>query len=196
MSSSVTSSRALVGALLAATVTGCSSMQPTPTMPTYPAQIGGGSGVTADLDYRCRQQANAAAEKTKQDNVTKEVAVTAISTVAGAVIGNQLNGGGAGGRGLGGMGGMGGGGPGPRGHGGGGPGGRGGPGGPGGGHGHGGHDLAGAGALAGAATGAALSQSMLQDTQQTFDIVYNNCIEANRSHYSSSKKSRKRRSRR
>ncbi len=137
---------------------GCSSMQPTPMMPTYPAQVGGRQGVSAEADSVCRQQAYQAAEKAKQDNVNKEVAFTAIGTIAGAVIGNQITTPGHGGPGPGGPGG--------------------GPGGPG--RGHGGHDLAGAGALTGAATGAAMSQGTLQDTQQTYDINYNNCIESHR----------------
>ena len=115
-------------------------------------------GVSAEADSVCRQQAYQAAEKAKQDNVNKEVAFTAIGTIAGAVIGNQITTPGHGGRGPGGPGG--------------------GPGGPG--RGHGGHDLAGAGALTGAATGAAMSQGTLQDTQQTYDINYNNCIESHR----------------
>ena len=148
--------------IAAAALAGCSSMQPTPMMPTYPAQVGGRKGVSAAEESACRQQAYQAAEKTKQDNVTKEVAFTAIGTIAGAVIGNQIEspsrGGHRGPRGPGGPGGPGPGGPGP------------------------GrpktHDMAGAGALAGAATGAALSQSAVQDTQKVYDISYNNCIQS------------------
>ncbi|MBK1718845.1 hypothetical protein [Thiocystis violacea] len=163
--------RALIAAATGAVVlAGCSSMQATPMMPTYPAQIGGRGGVSVEGDSICRQQAYQAAEKAKQDNVNKEIAFTAIGTIAGAVIGNQVSvpsGGPRGPRGPGGPGG---------------PGGHRGPGGPGGPGGRpGSHDLAEAGALAGAATGAAMSQSTLQDTQQTFDIYYNNCIERYRS---------------
>lgn len=43
-----------------------------------------------------------------------------------------------------------------------------------------GPDYTGAGAVAGAATGAAVSQSMVQDTQQIYDFYYNNCIAAHR----------------
>ncbi|NEX21941.1 hypothetical protein G3480_16785 [Thiorhodococcus mannitoliphagus] len=146
--------------LSAATLAGCSSMQPTPMMPTYPAQIGGG-GVTASEDSLCRQRAYQASEKAKQDNVNKEVAFTAIGTIAGAVIGNQINVPSGGPRP----------GPGPR-----GPGGPGGPGGPPGRPKT--HDMAGAGALTGAATGAALSQGTLQNTQQVYDLSYNNCIQS------------------
>lgn len=145
-------------AFLTAALAGCSSMQATPMMPTYPAQIGSG-GVSASEDSLCRQRAYQAAEKAKQDNVNKEVAFTAIGTIAGAVIGNQIQApSGRGPRP----------GPGPRGPG--GPGGR--PGKPK------THDMAGAGAAAGAATGAALSQGTLQDTQQVYDITYNNCVQS------------------
>ncbi|WP_186342944.1 YMGG-like glycine zipper-containing protein [Allochromatium palmeri] len=141
-------------------LTGCSGMQPTPMMPTYPAQIGGPSGVSMESDSLCRQQAYQAAEKVKQDNVNKEVAFTAIGTIAGAVIGNQIQSPGRYGP--------------PR-----GPRGPGGPGGPGRPR---TNDMAGAGALAGAATGAALSQGTLQNTQQVYDIYYNNCIERYRNY--------------
>jgi len=143
-------------------LTGCSSMQPTPMMPTYPAQIGGRGGVSIETDNLCRQQAYQAAEKAKQDNVNKEVAFTAIGTIAGAVIGNQIEAPSRHGPPPG---------PGPGGPGPGGPPGR-----------PKTHDLAGPGALAGAATGAAISQGTLQDTQQVYDITYNNCIERYRAY--------------
>ncbi len=41
-------------------------------------------------------------------------------------------------------------------------------------------DLAGVGAVAGAAAGASVSKNLTQDTQQVYDITYRNCIEANR----------------
>ena len=63
-----------------ALLTGCSGMQPTPMMPTYPAQIGGRGGVSMEADSLCRQQAYQAADKARQDNVNKEVAFTAIGT--------------------------------------------------------------------------------------------------------------------
>lgn len=151
------SARRLTAAgLSAAVLAGCSSVQPTPTMPTYPAQVGGRYGVSAETDAGCRQQAYQAASTAKQNNVGKEVAFTAIGAIAGAAIGNALEPSG------------------PRGP---GPGGPGGPGGP---RGHGGPALGGAGAVTGLATGAAMSQSTLQDPQQVYDITYNNCIETNR----------------
>lgn len=176
MPSDTTALRILITASLSAVVlTGCSGMQPTPMMPTYPAQVGGRDGVSIEADSACRLQAYQAAEKAKQDNLNKEVAFTAIGTIAGAVIGNQISVSSYRG------------GPGPRGPGPGGPhGGARGPGGPGGPpprpHRSRSHDLAGAGALTGAATGAALSQGMLQNTQQTYDIYYNNCIQSYRSY--------------
>lgn len=157
---------------------GCSSMEPTPMMPTNPARFGG--GVTAEVDRSCREQAYQAAERAKQQNANTEVAVTAIGAVAGAVIGRAVSprhgGGGPGpgpGPGGGGPGGPGGGpGAGP----GGGPGGPGGgPGGPGPGRPR-GPNYAGAGAATGALAGAAASQDMLQDLQQVYDINYDNCI--------------------
>lgn len=164
MPSTIGSKRTLLAAAGAVLLGGCSGMQPTPMMPTYPAQIGRG-GVSVEADNACRQQAYQAAEKAKQDNVNKEVAFTAIGTIAGAVIGNQVS--------------VPSGGSGPRGP-------ARGPGGPGGPGGRPGrpktHDLAGAGALAGAATGAAMSQGTLQDTQQVYDIYYNNCIERYRAY--------------
>ena len=66
------SSRTLVVALSVAILGGCSSMQPTPTMPTYPAKVGYG-GVTRETDSICRQQAQQAAEQTKQQNANTEV---------------------------------------------------------------------------------------------------------------------------
>lgn len=151
----------LFAALGLVLLTGCSGMQPTPMMPTYPAQIGGRGDVSMEADGLCRQQAYQAAAQAKQDNVNKEVAFTAIGTLAGAVIGNQIQAPGRHG-------------PPPR-----GPGRPGGPGGPGR---PSTHDMAGAGALAGAATGAALSQGTLQDPQQVYDIYYNNCIERYRAY--------------
>ncbi|MCC9002103.1 MAG: hypothetical protein LM549_05710, partial [Candidatus Competibacter sp.] len=65
-------------------------MQPTPTMPTYPAKVGYG-GVTRETDSICRQQAQQAAEQTKQQNANTEVASTVIGAVAGAVIGNAVS---------------------------------------------------------------------------------------------------------
>lgn len=166
MPGTLRASRPLLAALAIGVITGCASMQPTPIMPTYPAQIGGRNGVTAEQDATCRQQAYLAAEQTKQQNVNKEVASTMIGAVAGAVVGHAVSDRGPGG-------------PGPRGPGPGGPG----PGGPRPGPGPGpgpssGPNLTGAGAVAGAATGAAVSQGMLQDTQQVYDINYNNCIAA------------------
>ncbi len=162
MPGTLRASHPLLAALAVGVITGCASMQPTPIMPTYPAQIGGRSGVTAEQDATCRQQAYLAAEQTKQQNVNKEVASTMIGAVAGAVVGHAVSDRGPGG-------------PGPRGPGPGGPG----PGGPRPGPGpSSGPNLTGAGAVAGAATGAAVSQGMLQDTQQVYDINYNNCIAA------------------
>jgi hypothetical protein len=162
MASTIGFARTLVTAAMGlAILSGCSGMQPTPMMPTYPSQIGGRGGVSMEADSICRQQAYQAAEKAKQDNVNKEIAFTAIGTIAGAVIGNQIQSPSRHG-------------PPPR-----GPRGPGGPGGP-------GrpktHDMAGAGALAGAATGAALSQGTLQNQQQVYDIYYNNCIERYRAY--------------
>ncbi len=157
-------SRLIASAMSLVILTGCSGLQPTPMMPTYPARIGGPDGVSLETDSFCRLQAYQVAEKTRQDNINKEVAFTAIGTIAGAVIGNQVQvtryrG------------------PAPY-----------WPRGP---HGHRGwhgprrvqtHDMAGAGAFAGAATGAALSQGTLQNTQQVYDIYYNNCIERYRAY--------------
>ena len=146
--------RTLAAALVAALAAGCSSMQPTPMMPTQPAQIGGRTGVTAQQDSICRQRAYEAAQKAKENNVAKEVGITALGAVAGAVIGNALEPGH---------------GPAPRGP---GPGGPGGPAprGPSGPH------YGTAGGVTGAAVGAAASQSMVENTQQVYDITYNNCI--------------------
>lgn len=157
MASTIGFARILIASAMG--LTGCSSMQPTPMMPTYPAQVGGRGGVSVEADSMCRQQAYKAAEQAKQDNINKEVAFTAIGTIAGAVIGNQIQAPGRHGP--------------PRGP---GPGGPGGPGRPS------THDMAGAGALAGAATGAALSQGTLQNPQQVYDIYYNNCIERYRAY--------------
>lgn len=144
--------RVLLAALAAGSVAGCSSMQPTPMMPSQPAIIGSG-GVTAQQDSICRQQAYQAAQSAKETNVAKEVGFTALGVVAGAAIGNALEPGH---------------GPAPR-----GPGPRGpaprGPSGP---------HYGTAGGITGAAVGAAASQSVVQDTQQVFDLNYNNCIAA------------------
>ena len=192
------SSRTAAVVLSAIFFAGCSSMQPTPTLPSAPARIGGYGGVSAEVDRNCREQAYKAAEQAKQQNVNTEVAVTAIGTVAGAVIGKAVSprggGGGPGPRGPGGPGG-GPGGPG------GGPG-AGGPGGPGGGPGGPGPgrprgpNYAGVGAATGALAGAAASQDMLQNLQQVYDINYDNCIAANANMDDtcySSRRSRKRR---
>lgn len=162
------SSSTLVAVLSTVLFAGCSSMEPTPMMPTNPARFGG--GITAEVDGICREQAYQAAERAKQQNTNTEVAVTAIGTVAGAVIGRAVSprrgGGGPGPGGPGGPGGGPGAGPG-------GPGG--GPGGPGPGRPR-GPNYAGAGAATGALAGAAASQEMLQDLQQVYDINYDNCI--------------------
>jgi hypothetical protein len=152
MSRSIRASRAALATIAVGVITGCSSMQPTPIMPTQPARIGGRDGVTLEQDAACRQQAYQAAQAAKESNVTTEVATTAVSAIAGAVIGHAISPHGGGPRGPGP------GGPGPR-----------GPSGP---------NLAGAGAATGALAGAAASQGMLQDTQQVYDINYNNCVAA------------------
>lgn len=155
--------RILLAAVAAITViTGCSSMQPTPMMPSQPARIGGSYGVTAQQDAYCRQQAYQAAQTAKENNVAKEVGSTVIAGIAGAVIGNALEPG----RGRGPRRG-----PPPR-----GPGGRPprGPGGPG----YRDPGYGTAGAITGAAVGAAASQSMIQNTQQVYDIRYRNCVAA------------------
>lgn len=143
----------LLLALAAGGFAGCSSMQPTPMMPTYPARLGGSTGITAEEDAFCRQQAHQAAEQAKEANVTKEVGSTVIGALAGAAIGNALE-------------------PGrPRGP---------GPGGPGGGppprHSDPGYGTA--GAITGATLGATASRGMIEDTQQVYDRHYNNCIAA------------------
>ncbi len=132
---------------------GCSSMQPTPMMPTYPARIGGHGGVRAEEDAYCRQQAYQAAQQAKESNIAKEIGATAIGALAGAAIGNALEPGRPPGPPPGGPGGP----PGPR------------PSGP---------HYGTAGGIAGAAVGAAASQRMIQDPQQVYDITYNNCIAA------------------
>ena len=180
MFGSTHSSRTVIAVLSAIFFAGCSSMQPTPTLPSSPARIGGYGGVSAEVDRNCREQAYKAAEQAKQNNVNTEVAVTAIGTVAGAVIGKAASPRGGGGPGPG----FGGGGPGGPGGPGGGPG-MGGPGGPGGGPGGPGPgrprgpNYAGVGAATGALAGAAASQDMLQNLQQVYDINYDNCIAAN-----------------
>jgi len=148
--------RALATVLTAALAAGCSSMQPTPMMPTQPAQVGGRNGVSVQHDSMCRQRAYEAAQKAKENNVAKEVGITAVGALAGAVIGNALEPGHGPGPG-----------PGPRGP---GPGGGPVPGGPSAPH------YGTAGGIAGAAAGAAASQTMVQNTQQVYDITYNNCI--------------------
>lgn len=146
--------RALPAALAAGLIAGCSSMQPTPMMPSQPVVIGS-SGVTAQQDSICRQQAYQAAQSAKETNVAKEVGFTAIGAIAGAAIGNALEPGR---------------GPAPR------PARPGGPAprGPSGPH------YGTAGGVTGAAVGAAASQSVVQDTQQVYDLNYNNCIAAYR----------------
>jgi uncharacterized protein YcfJ len=146
------SSRALLAALAAGITAGCSSMQPTPMMPSQPARIGSGSGATSQQDSICRQQAYQAAQKAKDNNIAKEVGITAVGALAGAVLGNALEPGR---------------GPAPR-----GPGPRGGPA-P---RGPSGPQLGTAGGVTGAAVGAAASQTMVENTQQVYDVTYNNCI--------------------
>ena len=137
-------------ALAAGIAAGCSSMQPTPMMPSQPASIGGSDGVSAQDDSLCRQRAYQAAQSAKDTNIVKEVGITAIGAVAGAALGNALE------PGRGPRPGPGFGGPRYR-----------GPSGP---------QLGTAGGIAGAATGAAVSQGVVQNTQQVYDINYNNCI--------------------
>ncbi len=157
----VLSSRVLLAALAAGIMTGCSSMQPTPMMPSQPVVIGS-SGVTGQQDSICRQQAYQAAQSAKETNVAKEVGFTALGAIAGAAIGNALEPGhrsaprGPAPRP---------GGPGPRGP---------APRGPSDPH------YGTAGGITGAAVGAAASQSVVQDTQQVYDLNYNNCIAAYR----------------
>jgi len=158
--------RMLVAVLAAVSILGCSGMQPTPMMPTYPAKIGGSSGVSPQQDAFCRQQAYQAAQKAKEANVAKEVGSTAVGALLGAAVGNALEPSRPRHRG-----------PPPR--------GRGGPGRPGGppprGPGPGRYSDPGygtAGAVTGAAVGAAASRSMIQDTQRVYDIKYNNCVAA------------------
>ena len=173
-------SRAFVSVLAAGIAAGCSSMQPTPIMPTQPAKISSRDGVTVEQDVVCRKQAYDAAEKAKNNNIAKEVGVTAVGVIAGAVLGNALEprgvsapmalvpAGGPGPRGPGV--------PGPR-----------GPSGP---------SLGTAGGITGAAIGAAASQGMLQNTQQVYDMTYTNCItpyaSANAESYSNGKRKRRR----
>lgn len=182
--------RALLSVLAAGIAAGCSSMQPTPMMPTEPAIISSRDGVTAEQDAVCRKQAYDAAEKAKNNNIAKEVGVTAVGIIAGAVLGNALEP-----RGFSGPAALvPAGGPGPRGPGAGGrPGGRPGGGGP---RGPSGPSYGTAGGIAGAAVGAAASQSMLQDTQQVYDITYTNCVtpyaSANAESYSNGKRKRRR----
>jgi uncharacterized protein YcfJ len=135
----------LLAAVASGVISGCSGMQPTPTMPSQPARIGGPYGETSQQDAYCRQQAYQAAEKTKQDNMAKEVGSTAVGSIAGAVIGNALEPDRYWGRGR--------------------------------------RywrrsdpHYGTAGAVTGAAVGAAASQTMVQNTQQVYDITYNNCM--------------------
>ena len=152
MLGSTRSARKFLAAAVAGLIAGCSSMQPTPIMPTYPAKIGGRGGVSADQDAYCRQQAFQAAQAAKDSNVSAEVASTAVGAIAGAVIGNAASTSDRTVRTYG-----------PRRvvtrH-------------------YSGHDYTGAGAATGAVVGAAASQGMIQDTQQVYDITYNNCVAA------------------
>jgi len=151
----------LVLSLAVGLIAGCSSMQPTPMMPSQPARIGGPGGVTRDQEALCRQEAYQAAKSAKETNVAKEVGSTVAGAALGAVIGNALEPDRPRG-------------PSPRAR---GPGGPGGPRGPaprrpsdpG---------WGGVGGVTGAAAGAAASQAMIQDPQQVYDIRYRNCIAA------------------
>jgi hypothetical protein len=150
-------------------------------MPTQPARISSSDGVTADQDGVCRKQAYDAAEKAKNNNIAKEVGVTAVGIIVGAVLGNALEPHGVSGP----MALVPAGAPGPRGPGMPGPRGPSGP------------SLGTAGGITGAAVGAAASQGMLQNTQQVYDIAYTNCItpyaSANAESYKYSNGKRKRR---
>lgn len=155
------SQRILILTPLAITLTigaGCSGLEPTPMMPTYPAPVGGSDGVSWELDGKCRGQAYRLAEQTRRSNINREVGYTLFGIAAGVAIGSALSynvepryrpG-----------------------------------------HGshwhHGGYphksyrrDYRGAGAVAGATTGAVLSQSAMRDPQRVYDIVYENCIRNN-----------------
>ncbi|EXJ13965.1 glycine zipper family protein [Imhoffiella purpurea] len=138
---------------------GCSSLEPTPMMPTYPAPVGGRDGVSWELDSKCRRQAHRIAGQTRRANLDREVAYTLIGIAAGVAIGSALSydvksyhphsrh------------------------------------------RGYPGYqdrpytlyrrDYRGPGAVMGAATGAVLSQDALRNPQRTYDIVYENCIQYN-----------------
>lgn len=161
-------SRMLLAAVTVGVIAGCSTMQSTPMSPTQPAYIGGSDGVTREQDAACRRSAYQDAKSAKDTNVAKEVGSTVAGAALGAVLGNALEPGRRGYRG-----------PGPRrgrvgrgyrgprgGH---GPRGRGRPSDPG---------YGTAGAVTGAVAGAAVSQSLVEDTQQVYDRRYNNCIAA------------------
>jgi len=152
------SRRLLLALVTAGVISGCSTTRPTPTMPTYPARIGGSSGVTANEDAICRQRAYQAAQAAKDSNVATEVGSTVVGVAIGAALGNALEPGHHRG---------------PR------PPGPGGPGGPGGPPGRPSDPGWGtAGGITGGVAGAAASQSMIQNTQQVYDTTYNNCIAA------------------
>ena len=142
------------GAVLMPLITGCSSLEPTPMQPSYPAW-NGDRDVSREVDSACRRHAYQAAEQVKQQNVNTEVAGTLIGVIAGAVIGEALSDHGH-----------------YRGH----------PswhhdhGRPGY---HSDSDLTGTGAVLGGVTGAALSGGSRQDIQQVYDMAYDNCIESN-----------------
>lgn len=157
------SKRLLVALAAAGVISGCSTMQPTPIMPSNPVRTGGSSGVSANEDAICRQEAYRAAQQAKDTNVAKEVGSTVAGAAIGAVLGNALEPGRSSR------------GPGPRAR---GPGGRGGPGGPAPRGRRSDPGWGAAGGVTGAAVGAAASQSMIQDTQQVYDIYYNNCVAA------------------
>ena len=140
---------------------GCSGLEPTPMMPSYPAPVGGPEGVPWELDGKCRQQAYRMAERVRRANLNREVAYTLIGIAAGVAIGSALSydveGGYYHGHHSSSW--------------------------------HHGHrrypdyssyryrrDYRGAGAVMGAATGAVLSQDALRNPQRTYDIVYENCI--------------------
>jgi hypothetical protein len=75
-----------LAATVSSLIVGCSAMQESRTIPTYPA--GRSAGVPASDDAYCRSQATAAAEKTKNTNVAKEVSFTAVGALLGAAVGN------------------------------------------------------------------------------------------------------------
>ncbi|WP_040845422.1 hypothetical protein [Thiorhodococcus drewsii] len=147
-----------LAAMTLASVAGCSSLQPPPMMPSYPAPVGGSDGVSWELDSKCRGQAYRLAEQARRSNINREVGYTLIGIAAGVAIGSALSydvepryp-------------------PGRRYH-----------------WHHGGYpytgyrrDYRGAGGVAGAATGAVLSQSAMRDPQRVYDVVYENCIRNN-----------------